>query len=71
MSRLSAPYSNAMCECNAGWICGAHPERGWPHDDCAGPGVPCPRCQPGAAGGAERHVLPDRESEEPVEDHNG
>lgn len=27
--------------CSAGWICEAHPERGWPHDDCAGPGMLC------------------------------
>lgn len=28
-------------QCQAGWICEAHPDRGWPHDDCAGPGMPC------------------------------
>jgi hypothetical protein len=32
------------CVCNDGWICEEHPDRGWPHDDCAGPGVPCPIC---------------------------
>jgi len=21
-----------------------HPAQGWPHDDCAGPRMPCPRC---------------------------
>lgn len=26
------------------WICEEHPERPWPHDDCPGPGEPCPRC---------------------------
>jgi hypothetical protein len=26
------------------WICEQHPDQGWPHDDCAGPGMPCPRC---------------------------
>jgi hypothetical protein len=29
---------------NEGWICEEHHDRGWPHDDCAGPGVPCPDC---------------------------
>jgi hypothetical protein len=24
-----------------GWRCEAHPLMPWPHDDCAGPGVPC------------------------------
>lgn len=28
-------------ECFDGWICEAHPERGFPHDDCPGPGMPC------------------------------
>src|SRR3990167_6498238 len=23
-----------------GWICETHPEREWPHEDCAGPGMP-------------------------------
>ena len=40
------------------WVCGQHPERGWPHDDCAGPGVPCPECQPGVSGGAELVMPP-------------
>jgi hypothetical protein len=26
------------------WICERHPDRSWPHDDCAGPGEPCPAC---------------------------
>jgi hypothetical protein len=26
----------------SGWVCEAHPEHPWPHDDCAGPGEPCP-----------------------------
>ena len=32
--------------CDEGWICEAHPDRRWPHDDCAGPGIPCdaPTC---------------------------
>jgi hypothetical protein len=33
-----------VCFCNEGWICEAHRDLGWPHDDCAGPGMPCPRC---------------------------
>ena len=28
--------------CRDGWVCEQHPGRGWPHDDCAGPGMPCP-----------------------------
>ena len=27
--------------CAGGWICEAHPDRPWPHGDCAGPGMPC------------------------------
>jgi hypothetical protein len=26
------------------WICEEHPDQPWPHDDCAGPGEPCPLC---------------------------
>lgn len=38
-----------------GWVCEAHPDRPWPHDDCSGPGIPFPACQiPGA-----RPELPD------------
>jgi hypothetical protein len=29
------------CSCNHGWRCEEHPDRGWPHDDCPGPGIPC------------------------------
>lgn len=25
----------------AGWCCEAHPSEPFPHDDCAGPGMPC------------------------------
>jgi hypothetical protein len=32
----------------ARWICEQHPDRPWPHDACAGPGEPCPRCNRGA-----------------------
>jgi DNA-directed RNA polymerase subunit RPC12/RpoP len=33
-------------KCTNGWICEAHPDRAWPHDDCEGPGMPCdvPTC---------------------------
>jgi len=30
-----------MHDCEDGWVCEQHPERPFPHDDCAGPGVPC------------------------------
>lgn len=33
-----------VCFCNEGWICEQHPDQGWPHDDCAGPGMRCSRC---------------------------
>lgn len=26
------------------WVCEAHPDRVWPHDDCHGAGEPCPIC---------------------------
>jgi len=32
------------CRCAEGWICEAHPDQPWPHQDCAGPGEPCPVC---------------------------
>jgi hypothetical protein len=33
-------------KCDNGWICKEHPDQPWPHDDCAGPGIPCdvPTC---------------------------
>jgi hypothetical protein len=34
-----------VCSCAEGWICEQHPDRAWPHEDCAGPAMPCPRCQ--------------------------
>jgi len=43
-----------VCYFAEGWICVKHPEHPWPHPSpeesdgqCAGPGMPCPRCQPG------------------------
>jgi hypothetical protein len=41
---LTKPAQVHVCE--DGWICEQHPEQGWPHDDCAGPGRPCTLCQP-------------------------
>lgn len=36
------------CICGGGgWICEQHPDRTWPHDNCAGPGMPCV-CNPKA-----------------------
>jgi hypothetical protein len=32
-------------DCDEGEVCEAHPELPWPHDDCAGPGMPCPNCR--------------------------
>jgi hypothetical protein len=33
-------------KCLDGWICEEHPDQPWPHDSCAGSGVPCenPAC---------------------------
>jgi hypothetical protein len=40
------PFYTPPCPRCAGerWICEQHPDRPWPHDDCAGPGEPCPVC---------------------------
>jgi hypothetical protein len=32
-----------MCHCVEGWICEAHPDQRWSHEDCAA-GEPCPAC---------------------------
>jgi hypothetical protein len=32
------------CHCADGWICKVHPDEPWPHQDCLGPGEPCPAC---------------------------
>jgi hypothetical protein len=29
------------CHCQQGWVCELHLHLAWPHDDCAGPGMPC------------------------------
>ncbi len=39
MGYISGNRSRHVCE--AGWVCEAHAHLGWPHDDCAGPGMPC------------------------------
>jgi hypothetical protein len=39
----SAQPSCTRCQ-NELWICEQHPELPWPHDDCHGPGEPCPVC---------------------------
>ena len=33
-------------KCDNGWICEEHPDQPWPHQNCAGPGMPCdvPTC---------------------------
>jgi hypothetical protein len=46
--RLLTRWEQQRCGCNEGWICEQHSDRGWPHEDCAGPGMPCPRCNPAA-----------------------
>jgi hypothetical protein len=28
------------CYCDEGWVCEAHPDHPWPHDECGGPGMP-------------------------------
>jgi hypothetical protein len=55
VSKLT-PVEFLTCLCVEGWVCEQHPEKGWPHDDCAGPGMPCenPACE---AGVTLRHQL--------------
>lgn len=31
---------HADIEATGGWRCEEHPDLPWPHDDCAGPGMP-------------------------------
>lgn len=38
------------------WICEQHDTMPWPHDDCAGPGMPCPVCN--VTDGDARPALP-------------
>jgi hypothetical protein len=45
-ARHAAASTCPRCE-NLFWICEQHPDRPWPHDDCHGPGDPCPRCNGG------------------------
>ena len=45
--KLVRGVADAKCgQCAGGWICGQHPYQPWPHDDCAGPEIPCenPNC---------------------------
>lgn len=28
-----------LAEAAGGWVCEQHPDKSWPHDDCAGPGM--------------------------------
>jgi hypothetical protein len=38
--RMSDPQLTCG-KCDDGWICEQHPDRPWPHDACAGAGMPC------------------------------
>ena len=45
---VGRPAASVCPRCqNLLWICEQHPDRPWPHDDCHGPGDPCPRCNDG------------------------
>lgn len=33
--------TNDCAQCLQGWTCEKHPGTPWPHNDCAGPGMPC------------------------------
>jgi hypothetical protein len=48
-----SPYYHVQAlrcpKCAGGLICEAHPNLPWPHDGCAGPGMPCD--EPGCPGG--------------------
>lgn len=39
--KVKGPCGN----CEDEEVCEQHPN-GWPHDDCPGPGMPCPICSP-------------------------
>ena len=34
-------WENSEHVCDQGWVCEQHPNREWPHNACAGPGMPC------------------------------
>lgn len=38
-------FDPACTKCCEGWICEEHPDKPWPHDDCAGPGMLCSCCR--------------------------
>ena len=44
--RLTRPTTSDMsCTCQGErWVCEGHPLKPFPHDGCAGPGLPCPVC---------------------------
>lgn len=52
---VGAEQPNGCTICGGlNWVCeqrasGPPHDHGWPHDDCAGPGDPCPGCNPLAA----------------------
>ena len=60
MTTQNEPDPSGPCPLCQGerWVCEQHPERPWPHlvqtleqgphEDCAGPGDPCPACNPDA-----------------------
>ncbi len=42
---VPVPHRPPCARCgDAEWTCEEHPELAWPHDDCPGPGQPCPEC---------------------------
>jgi hypothetical protein len=49
---VPAAAAHVCPKCADGWICEAHPNLPWPHDDCIGPGMPCdePGCPDSLAG---------------------
>src|SRR5688572_23610694 len=66
MERMTIACGSALAQCawcsgNA-WVCefahtGEPHNHGWPHGDCAGPGEPCPCCNPIASGFARERAL--------------
>jgi hypothetical protein len=62
---MSAPRACSRC-CGERWVCEQHPDELWPHDDCAGPGEPCPNCnreQPPAMPPGFRSLIPPRQGQ--------
>jgi hypothetical protein len=46
-ARLLGLVKCAQCK-DARWVCEQHQDKPQFHDDCPGPGMPCPRCNPEA-----------------------